>query len=165
MSPCTSEPRKKIEKILYFLVEINATLERAIEDLENRELNWRPSPKSNTIGNLLKHIVGAEAFWIHHVVGGMETKRVRASEFEARKFQIIDLREELANAKEVTKKVFEELNDEQLSELRQYWSRRAARKMKTTVYWCLMHIIEHSAQHIGQIFYIRKMYADLRNQM
>lgn len=165
MSYRTSKLKKEIDKLLQFLKEVQTTLEQAIEGLENRELNWRPSPKSNTIGNLLKHIMGAEAFWIHHVVGRMETKRVRASEFEAREFQIIDLRKELANAREVTKKVLEELNDDQLSELRQYWSQRAERQMKTTVYWCLMHIIEHTAQHIGQIFYIRKMYADLRNQM
>lgn len=158
MSPCTSKPRKKIEQILLFLEEIHTTLERAIKGLENRELNWRPSPKSNTIGNLLKHIMGAEAFWIHHVVGGMETQRVRTSEFKVKEFQIINLREEIVHVKEMTKKVMEKLTDEQLAEL------RIARKKRTTVYWCLIHIIEHSAQHIGQIFYIRKMYADLRNQ-
>lgn len=158
MSPRTSKLRKNIEQITQFLGEVHATLELAIEGLENPELNWRPTLNSNTIGNLLKHITGAEAFWIHHVVGGMETKRDRASEFEIRKFQIIDLYEELDHVKEVTKKVLEELTDDHLSELRQFWSLRAEQKMQATIFWCLMHIIEHSAHHIGQIFYIRKMY-------
>ena len=57
-------------------------IDQAIKGIEFPELNWRPSPKSNTIGNLLKHITGAESFWIHHVVGGYETKRDRPSEFD-----------------------------------------------------------------------------------
>ncbi|MFQ5820138.1 MAG: DinB family protein [Candidatus Heimdallarchaeota archaeon] len=158
MSPHTSELSKNIDQITQFLEEVHATLERAIDGLENPELNWRPSSNSNTIGNLLKHIMGAEAFWIHHIVGGMETQRVRTSEFEVKEFQIIILREEIVHVKELTKKVLEKLTDEHLAEL------RAARKKQPTVYWCLMNIIKHSAQHIGQIFYIRKMYSDLRNQ-
>ncbi len=158
LSPYTSELRKNIEQITQFLGEVHTTLELVIESIENPELNWRPTHNSNTIGNLLKHIMGAEAFWIHHVVSSMETKRVRASEFEIREFQIIDLHEEFNHVKEVTNKVLEELTDDQLYELRQFWSRRVEKKMQATIFWCLMHIIEHTALHIGQIFYIRKMY-------
>ena len=74
--------------ILHFIDRMHKRLDQAIEGLSPQEVNWRPSPSSNTIGNLLKHMNGLEAFWIHHVTGGMETQRDRASEFEVKEFPI-----------------------------------------------------------------------------
>ncbi|MFX0065134.1 MAG: DinB family protein [Candidatus Hermodarchaeota archaeon] len=157
--------RKTIKSLAEFLDEVHESLERAIEGIKIQELNWRSSPNSNSIGNLLKHILGAEAFWIHHIIGGRETRRVRASEFETQEFQFNQLLEEFFQVKEQTKLVLAEVRDEQLIELRTYWSQLSNQTKETTVFWCLMHIIEHSALHIGQILFIRKMYGDSQKVM
>ncbi len=146
--------------IEHFLQRNNTILDQAINGIEFPELNWRPSPTSNTIGNLIKHITGSESFWIHHVVGGYKTNRDRPSEFEKNEFQIINLREEMDNVHEITSNVLTNLTNEQLTEMRSYPSKQAAVDQNTTIHWCLMHVLEHTAQHIGQIFYIRKLYAE-----
>jgi uncharacterized damage-inducible protein DinB len=145
-----------------FLDRVHMLLDRAIEGLSPEEMNWRPSPSSNTIGNLLKHITGSEAFWIHHVAGGLETNRVRALEFEIREFPIDEVLEEYSRVKEVSRTVIGKLTEEDLEESHIYVSAHSPNRgeQQATVHWCLMHAIEHSSQHIGQIFYIRKMYAD-----
>jgi hypothetical protein len=74
-----------------------------------------------------------------------------------------ELLEEYSRVKVVTRKVIKELTEEKLAELRSFKDPRVQSEdeQHTTVYWRLMHTIEASTQHIGQIFYIRKMYADL----
>jgi uncharacterized damage-inducible protein DinB len=148
-----------------FLERVHMLLDRAIEGLSPEEMNWRPSPSSNTIGNLLKHITGSEAFWIHHVAGGLETNRVRALEFEIREFPIDEILEEYNRVKEVSSTVIEKLTEKDLEEPHIFKTQSAPSgdEQQATVHWCLMHAIEHSSQHIGQIYFVRKMYADLMN--
>jgi uncharacterized damage-inducible protein DinB len=161
LSSYAIKQRIEVERIEQILKEVHIKLEDSIKNLEDQELNWRPSQSSNSIGNLLKHIEGSEAFWIHHVVGGLESQRVRTSEFEIKDFNFKDLQNELIKTKRMTKKILIELYNEQLSESRTYWSQLTNQNRERTVYWCLMHSIEHSALHIGQIFYIRKLFKDL----
>ncbi|MFW9986659.1 MAG: DinB family protein [Candidatus Odinarchaeota archaeon] len=163
MSKSASGARREVERFSQFLEEVHSGLERAIDGLENVELNWRPSPSSNSIGNLLKHIIGSQAFWIHHVVGGMVTDRVRSAEFEVKDFDTSDLRKELSDVRKKTNLVLEKLTDAELEQMRSYWSQLAQCEKQVSVYWCLFHVIEHSALHIGQIFYARKMYVDLQS--
>ncbi|MFX1492083.1 MAG: DinB family protein [Promethearchaeota archaeon] len=163
MPSSASAIRREVKRFSQFLEEVHTGLERAIDGLENVELNWRPSRSSNSIGNLLKHIIGSQAFWIHHVVGGKVTDRVRSAEFEVKDFNISDLRKELSQVRKLTNLILEKLTDAELDEMRSYWSQLAQCEKQVSVYWCLFHVIEHSAQHIGQIFYARKMYVDLQS--
>ena len=158
MSNHNSKPG--LEGIKHFLQRINAKLDQVINGIEFPELNWRHFRISNTIGNLIKHITGSESFWIHHVVGGYKTNRDRPSEFEKNEFQIINLREEIDNVHEITNNVLTNLTNEQLTEMYPMPPQWAAADQNTTIHWCLMHVLEHTAQHIGQIFYIRKLYAE-----
>lgn len=146
--------------IEHFFQRINTKLDQAINGIEFPELNWRPSPTSNTIGNLLKHIAGSESFWVHHVVGEYETNRDRPSEFDKKDFQMINLREEIDNVHEITSNVLTNLTNEQLTEKHPLPPQWADDDQTTTVHWCLMHVLEHTAQHVGQIFYLRKLYAE-----
>lgn len=164
MSIPSSEKRTEAERLTHFLNAASTHLEQAIDNIQDVELNWRPSPRSNSIGNLLKHITGAETFWIHHVISGQETTRIRSTEFEVKEFHIANLREELTVIKNTTTTLLTKLADKDMDKPRTYWSQRANRQKKTTVHWAILHVIEHTAQHTGQILYIRKMYADLQPQ-
>ena len=148
------------EGIAKFFERIYSLLEQAIEGLENTELNWRPSPSSNTIGILLKHIAVAEVVLVHEVTGGQEKPPDRPDEFEMDHFQIEALREELAHVQATTKQILAELPEEEMTEARPIFARTLGREVQINVHWALMHAIEHAAQHIGQIFYIRKIYAE-----
>ena len=148
------------EGIAKFFDRIYTLIEQVSEGLDNTELNWRPSPKSNTIGILLKHIAVGEVILVHEVTGGKERPHDRPDEFEMDSFQIENLQEELAQVQTTTKKVLAELTEEQMTEARPIFARTLGREIQINVHWALMHAIEHAAQHIGQIFYIRKMYAE-----
>ena len=82
------------------------------------------------------------------------------SEFEKNEFQIINLREVITNVHEITSNVLSNLTNEQLADKYPLPPQWAAVDQNTTIHWCLMHVLEHTAQHIGQIFYIRKLYAE-----
>lgn len=127
-------------------------------------LNWRPSHNSNSIGNLLSHIAGAEGFWIHHIVGDMPTSRNRDSKFEVKDFHVANLVVSLDSVTRTTSAVLAELTDSDLDVQRTYWSNRTGQHKQATVRWCILHTIEHSALHIGQIFFIRKMYIDISDE-
>ena len=158
----TRNSKPGIEGIMQFNERMHSLLDQAIKGLENQELNWRPSQSSNTIGNLLKHIVGSTSFWLLYVAGGLSINRDRPAEFESQDLQIVNLRAELNTLKTVSERVFKGLTDGILAQSRTFrmpWA-PAEGAHQVTVHWCLMHAIEHTAGHIGQIFYIRKMYTD-----
>ena len=164
MSENEFERRTETNELLRFLGEVRSNLNRAINGLEDTELNWRPSHNSNSIGNLLNHIAGAEGFWIHHIVGDMPTSRNRDSEFEVKDFHVADLVVTLDNVTRTTRAVLAELTDSDLDVQRTYWSNRTGQHKQATIRWCILHIIEHSALHIGQVFFIRKMYNDISDE-
>ncbi|MFW9799645.1 MAG: DinB family protein [Candidatus Thorarchaeota archaeon] len=154
-----TETRVKIVQLAEFLKEaVYGQLDIALKDIDDATLNWRPSPNSNSIGNLVVHIAGAESYWIHEVVGGMRVGRQREREFNHVQFSTNELLEEIRKIRNITDLVLEKLFDFNLEDSRRYWSDRARRDKETTVHWAILHVIEHSALHIGQIFYARKLY-------
>jgi uncharacterized damage-inducible protein DinB len=157
-----SDRNSSIEHIHSFFKETYSRLDNAIENIDNKELNWRPSKSSNSIGNLLAHISGAEGFWIHHIVGGMKTDRVRQSEFEIKDFNIDELRSRIDIVHSKSLEILSRLSDHDLISERSFWSNIEQKEKLTTVHWCILHIIEHAGLHTGQIYYIRKMYADIK---
>lgn len=151
-----------IDGLIQFHERIFSLLEQSIESLEDPELNWRPSSNSNSIGNLLKHIVGSASFWILYIAGGLGLNRDRPAEFETNEFRMVELRTELNTAKALFSRVLSGFTDELLAEIKTFdipWAPSEGFH-QATVHWCLMHAIEHTSGHIGQIFYIRKLYRD-----
>jgi uncharacterized damage-inducible protein DinB len=150
-----------IKQLVEFIEgEVYAHLDRSIEGLTDGELNWDPSEHSNPIGVLLTHISGAESYWIHKIVGGIEVERVRAEEFLPKVNSTPEVMERIQEVREVTRTVLSELENSNLSQPRSFWSNSQERELETTVHWAIMHFIEHTALHVGQIFYARKLYAD-----
>lgn len=162
MTKSNANRNSSIAHLQNFLKQIYSRLIHAIDNIDNTELNWRPSESSNSIGNLLTHMVGAEGFWIHHVVGGMKTDRVRQSEFEHKTFHIEELRFRIEEVQSQSLDIISRLSEHDLNTERSFWSNKEQREIAKPVHWCILHIIEHSGLHIGQIYYIRKMYSDIK---
>ena len=150
-----------VKQLLEFIKnEVYAHLDRAIEGITDEELNWDPSEQSNPIGVLLTHITGAESYWIHKVVGGKEVERVRSEEFLPKVNLTSEVLKRIKEVRDVTISVLSELNDSDLTQPRLFWSNSQERELQTTVHWAILHFIEHTALHVGQIYYARKLYAD-----
>ena len=162
MTKSKSNRNTSIEHIHSFFKQIYSRLDQAIENIDNKELNWRPSKSSNSIGNLLAHLSGAERFWIHHVVGGIKTDRIRQSEFDVKEFNIDELRSQINMVRSQSLEIISSLSDYDLITERSFWSSLEQKEKLTTVHWCILHVIEHAGLHTGQIYYIRKMYSDIK---
>jgi uncharacterized damage-inducible protein DinB len=114
----------------------------------------RPDANSNSIGNLLVHLMGNVSEWILNGIGGQSTKRYRAAEFSQR--DGADGATLLANLEAVLRQaddVLAGLTEQRLQQPIRIQGR------ETTVLGAIYHVVEHFAMHTGQIVFLTKIYA------
>ncbi|MFX0116203.1 MAG: DinB family protein [Candidatus Hodarchaeota archaeon] len=127
---------------------------REIFGLSNEKLNWRPQAARNSIANLVEHITGAEAFWIQEGIMGRSINRKREREFEPHSRS----RQELLTTYENTAKATEQILNEKITD-DQLFDERVVRNRPRTILWILLHLVDHSSYHIGQIEYIKGLFS------
>jgi len=153
--------------IATWLWALQDTRQRSLESfegLDDQTVNWVPSGGTNSIGSLLYHIAAVEMSWLHEDVLG-------ADDFptEIDVMMIYDVREDDEN---LTTVINESLTShlDRLAKCRQYLLSafkgmsvdefRRPRKMKNyevTPEWVIHHLMQHEAEHRGQIGEIRGM--------
>lgn len=121
-----------------------------VQDLPAEALNWRPVEGSddhatNSLAVLAAHVAGAEHFWIAEVIGGFPPTRDRAGEFALQVADISELTYRLEKTSAETQAVLEALTEADLSSTREREGRQIS------VRWALLHVIEHSALHLGHM--------------
>jgi uncharacterized damage-inducible protein DinB len=119
-------------------------------DLPSEALNWRPlegveEHATNSLGVLATHVAGAERFWIAEVVGGQPPTRDRDAEF----MTVVDdagrLCDLLTEIGVETREVLSTLSQMDLD------GERVARGRTIPVRWCILHVIDHTALHLGHM--------------
>lgn len=121
------------------------------EGLSDDQLNWHPTgDATNTIGNLMSHILGGELFSIVERVGGVPVTRDRSSEFSNRvsRDSLVQRRAEVEGQVRGT---LEKLTPADFG-----------RVLKipggdTTVEKWMIYLISHISGHMGQIILTRKL--------
>jgi uncharacterized damage-inducible protein DinB len=121
-----------------------------LQTLPAEALNWRPDENSddhamNSIAVLAAHAAGAEHFWIGEVIGGLPPTRDRAAEFETVVGDTAVLQQTLQTVHQQTRTILQNLTQEDLEGTRQAHGREAP------VRWALLHVIDHTALHLGHI--------------
>ena len=118
----------------------------------NSEQVWlRGTENENAIGNLVLHLCGNVRQWILSAVGGAPDRRQRDAEFSARgNVEAADLAGRLKATVE-----------EALAILRTFPSARLAEGVmvqgySVTLLEAIYHVVEHFAQHTGQIVFATK---------
>jgi len=135
----------------YLRAEYLPSIERAVADLTDEQVWWRPNEASNSIGNLILHLTGNVRQWILGGVGRRPFERYRQQEFDERRVitkgrLLADLRIVLDEADSV----LGELKASGLSEPRRIFDE------DTTVLSAIYHVVEHFSTHTGQILWIAK---------
>lgn len=129
----------------------------AVEPLTEVEINWVHPHLSNTIGILLRHIAGSERWWIGEVVGGRSARRVREAEFVRERLQKAPLIKGLHEAHGMVQEVLSTLTAAELiQEITVTWR---GGQHRVTKGWAILHSIQHSAYHLGQMQLFKKMAA------
>ena len=67
-----------------------------LDSLSDEQTWWRPNEKANSIGNLVLHVCGSNAYYLMYAIAGNDLERDRAAEFsERRHFARAELLEKL----------------------------------------------------------------------
>ena len=145
------------QAFLKYSAEQLLTLSGRIEDCLGRlsaEQVWsRNSDNQNAVGNMVLHLCGNLRQWIIGGVGGQPDVRDRDAEFAARGgLQPAELAAKLKATVSEAAEVIRALPVERLGE------RKTIQKVyETTLMEAIYHVVEHFAQHTGQIIFATKL--------
>lgn len=134
-----------------YLAEYQAKIVRVTSALDDSQMWWRPSPKTNSIGNQLLHLAGNLSLWIGQGIGGHPFDRDRRGELTAdRSHDKVALLATLDDAVELCQAVVDGLSEDDLDrslEIQGY---------TVDVRGALFHAVEHMSYHTGQVAFLAK---------
>ncbi len=144
----------EVASYLEFLNKKRAEVWKNLDGVSAEGLNWTPLPQdTNSLLVLATHALGAEHGWIAETVGREPQTRVRSQEFLARGDNVNALRERYEATARETERILAGLSEQDLA------STRVDRGGETvTVRWAIEHVIEHYAEHIGQMKLTRQLW-------
>jgi uncharacterized damage-inducible protein DinB len=140
----------ELDNYLQRIQDLRSQVAALIGDLPAEALNWRPIEDSgdhatNSLAALAAHVAGAEHFWIGEVVGRRPATRDRDAEFAVTAKDAVDLAGLLEQVRAETQEVFAGLDATDLGDTRE------ARGRVIPVRWCILHVIDHTALHLGHM--------------
>jgi uncharacterized damage-inducible protein DinB len=136
---------RKLEQLVGRIGECMAKL--------NDEQVWmRHGDHENAVGNLLLHLSGNMRQWIIAGIGGLPDTRVRDQEFAARgQMKREELMQKLDSTVAEAVAVLKAVSPERLLETYQ------PQKYRVTIMEGIYHVVEHFAEHTGQIIFATKL--------
>jgi len=140
----------ELDNYLTRLEDLRGQVRDLIADLPAEALNWRPiagagDHATNSLAALATHVAGAEHFWIGEVVGRRPPTRDRDAEFATQVHDAAQLVDLLAGVGLETREVLTALTAADLDDV------RPARGRSVPVRWGILHIVDHTALHLGHM--------------
>ena len=138
---------KLFEDYLDRLDDTHEECKLAIDGLSRDALDWTPSPRMNSIGVLIIHLIGAERYWFGDVVMKEPSGRNRDQEFQSHGLDSLELTRRLDDALAYIQSSLDTLSHKDLTETR--ISPRDGEEF--TIGWSMFHVLKHNALHLGHI--------------
>jgi uncharacterized damage-inducible protein DinB len=140
----------ELDNYLQRIEDLRGQVRDLIADLPAEALNWRPvegveEHATNSLAVMATHVAGAEHFWIAEVIGGRPHTRDRDAEFTVQVADAADLVRRLEAVGAETEEVFSALSLADLD------GTREARGKTVAVRWGILHVIDHTALHLGHM--------------
>ena len=134
------------------LLQLSGRIDDCLGRLTYDQIWLRNSDNANSVGNLVLHLCGNVRQWIGYGVGGQPDLRDRDSEFAARGgLQPVELSQRLQATISEAAGIIRNLPSERLSDI------RTIQKYDVPVMEAILHVVEHFAQHTGQIIFATKL--------
>ncbi|RMF93332.1 MAG: DinB family protein, partial [Nitrospinota bacterium] len=124
-----------------------------IEGLNDAQINWAPKQGYNSIGVIIKHMLGAEKFWIGEKIGGTPVHRDRDDEFRG-PISLAELRQRRDEVSRMTTQALEKVGEEDFQ--RKIATARGEKPLEEYLLW----VIGHMSQHQGQVYLMKKLVED-----
>ena len=133
------------------LTQLSERIQDCLGRLTSDQVWSRGSENENAVGNIVLHLCGNLRQWIGSGIGGKPDIRVRDREFAARgDIDPADLAERLRSGVEEATGIISGVTPERLME------KVKIQNYDVTVLEAIYHVIEHFAQHTGQIIFATK---------
>ena len=127
-------------------------IQHCLNELSDDEIWWRAHETDNSVGNLILHLSGNVQQWIISGIGGAHDARDRPKGFSERgPISKTELLKKLEATLHEADRVLEQFDLSKLLEVRHI------QKYDITCLDAISHVVEHFAQHLGQIIYITKL--------
>jgi uncharacterized damage-inducible protein DinB len=134
------------------LLQLSGRIDDCLGRLTDDQIWMRNSENENSVGNLVLHLCGNVRQWIGFGVAGQPDIRERDGEFAARGgIQIAELRERLKTTVGEAVDIIRNVPAARLSE------KTTIQNYDVTVLEAIFHVVEHFAQHTGQIIFATKL--------
>jgi uncharacterized damage-inducible protein DinB len=134
------------------LKEYLPRIQRCLNELSEEDIWWRAHETDNSVGNLILHLNGNIRQWIISGIGGVPDARNRSQEFAERKHlpkpELIKMIENVIAEADAALGKFDS---------GKLLERRTIQGFDVTCLDAISHVVEHVAQHLGQIIYITKL--------
>jgi uncharacterized damage-inducible protein DinB len=131
------------------LTQLSGRIQDCLGRLSSEQIWMRNTDNENSVGNLVLHLCGNVGQWIGSGVGGKPDTRQRDAEFAARGGA--ELRDRLTATISDATAIIRNLPIERLSE------KTTIQKYDVTLMEAIYHVVEHFAQHTGQIIFATKL--------
>ena len=145
---------------LEFAASLEQLSHRIIAELEAvppEALNWRPPfPDSNSMYVLAIHTAAATEWWVVGAAAGQPVQRDRPAEFRS-EGSLAVVKTWYADKLAAVRQAADGLSDADLSAKRSYTTLRGSTEENTAAY-CLLHALEHAAEHLGHIQITRQLW-------
>ena len=134
------------------LLQLSGRIDYCLGRLTDDQIWMRNTENENSVGNLVLHLCGNIRQWIGFGVAGKPDIRERDSEFAARGgVQPAELRKRLKTTIAETVDIIRSVPAARLIE------KTTIQKYAVTVMEAILHVVEHFAQHTGQIIFATKL--------
>ena len=146
--------------------EVRQQLREAVADMTTRDVGCAAVPGAHSIGALVLHIGEAEWWWMQCVVSGHAiTEEDRCAPywdvlkvpdaFAAKNHSAQFCLDEAGKIRQQTKELLATFSDDDLQ--REFSFERRGKTYDHTLRWILHHLIDHEAQHKGQILMLKRL--------
>ncbi len=141
------------------LESLRAQVLELVARATDEDLAWVPAGILNPPAVILRHLAGAESFWITQVAGGHDVGRDRAQEFARPLWSRAQLLEALSRSRDRSERTFRELADRDLDEPvgRALEHRPPFAPPELTRRWAILHAMEHESYHLGQLMLLMRI--------
>jgi uncharacterized damage-inducible protein DinB len=134
------------------LTQLSGRIQDCLGRLSAEQVWMRNTGNENSVGNLVLHLCGNVGQWIGSAVGGKPDTRQRDQEFAARgDAPSAELAQRLAATVAEATAIIRNLTPERLTE------KTTVQQYHVTVMEVIFHVVEHFAQHTGQIIFATKL--------
>ncbi|MDH3492631.1 MAG: DinB family protein [Acidobacteriota bacterium] len=145
--------------------EVREQLRDAVAEITSDQLHAKLRPDTHSIAQLILHCGEAEWWWIQCVVAGREIdEELKSTSFwdvleegnePSSAMSAITVVGEIDRIRSLTRELLSGFQDEDLD---RYFERELpTRKIDKSLRWILHHLIDHEAQHKGQILMLKRL--------